>query len=457
MMNSDVLVIGAGVAGTTVAIQMAKQGKTVTLIERDWSMHHLIIGELLQPSGYACLQDMGLSHTINEEMEAQPVHGYALHKEGEKFVIEYDEDYQSPVGYGFRNGKFVQNLREEAKSLENINCIVGNVTSINSDKNEVYGCVYKNEKGNDIEVNAQLTIVCEGAFSMFRNELNADKKVVNGFFLGLVLDSGDFEHRNYGNLVIGKHHPSVMYPISPTEHRVLIDFKKAPRMGEKLKTTLREDYLPDVPKKLVPAFEKAIEKGEFQSMPNHRLSANPIRKKGVVMIGDTLNMRHPLTGGGMTVAFHDIRMFSNLMKEVNTSDTEKMMSVINHFYDHRSEEIASINILADALYNVVKNEQLSEAVFGYLARGGKYASEPLKLLSGASHDKNMLLRHFSAVAVFGARKNLEFFSWKSVKSSNQMMRNAIKVIAPLLIKEKPSTFQKIAIKSYAFVDRGVKL
>jgi hypothetical protein len=113
--------------------------------------------------------------------------------------------------------------------------------------------------------------------------------------------------------------------------------------------------------------------------------------------------------------------------------------------------------LADALYKVVKDEELSEAVFGYLERGGKYASEPLKLLSGASHDKNMLLRHFSAVAVYGARRNLSHFSWKNVKSSNKMMRNAIHVISPLLMTEKPSLFQRVAIKSYAFVDRGVKL
>lgn len=456
-MKSEVLVIGAGVAGATVAIQLAKQGKKVTLIERDWSMHHLIIGELIQPSGYACLEDMGLAHTINKEIEAEPVHGYALYNGDDKFVIEYDKTYQSPVGYGFRNGKFLQNLRAEAKALENIDCIVGNVTDIISNENEVFGCHYKNEAGEEIEVKADLTIVCEGAFSMFRKELNEDKKKINSYFLGLVLDSGDFDHRNYGNLVLSKEHPSVIYPISPTEHRVLIDFKKAPRMGEKLKKELRTNFLPDVPKKLIPAFEAAIEKGDFQAMPNHRLSSKPIRKKGVVMIGDTLNMRHPLTGGGMTVAFHDIRLFSKQMEQVNISDSEAVMKAVNYFYDHRADEIASINILADALYRVVKDPQLAEAVYAYLGRGGKYASEPLQLLSGASKNKNMLLRHFSAVAVYGARKNMKSFSWSDIKKSNKMMRNAIHVISPLLMTEKPSLFQKMAIKSYALVDRKVEL
>jgi 2-polyprenyl-6-methoxyphenol hydroxylase-like FAD-dependent oxidoreductase len=36
------------------------------------------------------------------------------------------------------------------------------------------------------------------------------------------------------------------------------------------------------------------------------ISASPSRTPGAVLLGDAFNMRHPLTGGGMTVAFSDV-------------------------------------------------------------------------------------------------------------------------------------------------------
>lgn len=39
----------------------------------------------------------------------------------------------------------------------------------------------------------------------------------------------------------------------------------------------------------------------------------------MLLLGDTLNMRHPLTGGGMTVAIRDVEAVLNLL-EVRNKD-----------------------------------------------------------------------------------------------------------------------------------------
>ena len=41
-------------------------------------------------------------------------------------------------------------------------------------------------------------------------------------------------------------------------------------------------------------------------MPNSWLPPSTNRTPGMVILGDAMNMRHPLTGGGMTVAFNDV-------------------------------------------------------------------------------------------------------------------------------------------------------
>ena len=45
----DCIIVGAGVAGASLAFVLAKEGRKVLCIERDLSLQHRIVGELLQP------------------------------------------------------------------------------------------------------------------------------------------------------------------------------------------------------------------------------------------------------------------------------------------------------------------------------------------------------------------------------------------------------------------------
>ena len=60
-------------------------------------------------------------------------------------------------------------------------------------------------------------------------------------------------------------------------------------------------------------------------MPNTFLAAaeqgGKSTKEGVILLGDAWNMRHPLTGGGMTVAFHDVQLLTpELLKLKDLND-----------------------------------------------------------------------------------------------------------------------------------------
>lgn len=37
---------------------------------------------------------------------------------------------------------------------------------------------------------------------------------------------------------------------------------------------------------------------------------------GVLLLGDAYNMRHPLTGGGMSVALNDVRIWRSLLGKI---------------------------------------------------------------------------------------------------------------------------------------------
>ena len=70
-----------------------------------------------------------------------------------------------------------------------------------------------------------------------------------------------------------------------------------------LQEYLRSTVAPQVPEQLREAFLAAVDQGRIRSMQNKLMPAAPLHRPGALLLGDAFNMRHPLTGGGMTVSF----------------------------------------------------------------------------------------------------------------------------------------------------------
>lgn len=58
--SNRVIVVGSGILGSAIATVLARDGRKVTLIERDMKEPDRIIGELLQPGGCLVLNKLGL-------------------------------------------------------------------------------------------------------------------------------------------------------------------------------------------------------------------------------------------------------------------------------------------------------------------------------------------------------------------------------------------------------------
>lgn len=68
----------------------------------------------------------------------------------------------------------------------------------------------------------------------------------------------------------------------------------------------RSVVAPEVPEQLREAFLEACDNPDgIRSMQNKQMAAQPLHQPGALLLGDAFNMRHPLTGGGMTVALSD--------------------------------------------------------------------------------------------------------------------------------------------------------
>ena len=143
-------------------------------------------------------------------------------------------------------------------------------------------------------------------------------------------------------------------------------------------------------------------------MANRSMPAAPLPTPGALLLGDAFNMRHPLTGGGMTVALSDIVVLRDLLRPLrDLSDASSLCEHFRSFYSLRKPVASTINTLAGALYKVFSashdpaRKEMREACFDYLSLGGVISNGPIALLSGLNPRPLSLVAHFFAVAMYG--------------------------------------------------------
>ncbi|KAI4389502.1 hypothetical protein MLD38_001723 [Melastoma candidum] len=444
---ADVVIVGAGVAGSALAYTLGKDGRRVHVIERDLTEPDRIVGELLQPGGYLKLIELDLEDCV-EQIDAQRVYGYALFKDGKNTRLSYPlEKFHSDVsGRSFHNGRFIQRMREKAANLPNVKLEQGTVTSLVEEKGIVKGVQYKTESGEELSVYAPLTIVCDGCFSNLRRSLCNPMVDVPSCFVGLVLESCQLPYANHGHVILGDPSPILFYPISSTEVRCLVDVpgQKVPsissgEMANYLKTTVA----PQVPSQIRDAFIVAIDKGNIRTMPNRSMPAAPHPTPGALLLGDAFNMRHPLTGGGMTVALSDIVVLRDLLKPLkDLNEAPTLCKYLESFYTLRKAMASTINTLAGALYEVFcaspdpAKQEMRQACFDYLSLGGVFSNGPVSLLSGLNPRPLSLVLHFFAVAIYGVgRLIFPFPSPKRAWMGARLISGASGIILPIIKAE----------------------
>lgn len=71
-------------------------------------------------------------------------------------------------------------------------------------------------------------------------------------------------------------------------------------------------------------------------MPNKSMPAYPRPTPGALLIGDAFNMRHPLTGGGVTVALSDVVVLRDLLRPLaDLNDAALLCKYLESFYSLR--------------------------------------------------------------------------------------------------------------------------
>jgi squalene monooxygenase len=484
--EADVVVVGAGVFGCAMAHTLANQGRSVLLLERWMKEPDRIVGELLQPGGVFALRELGLGDCI-EGIDGVPCYGYDVVFDGTEVVIPYPHlgsktkpQYQGPIkakgaakadGYGathdmprrpegksFHHGRFINQLRKACLRHPNITVVETEVVSTikGEGSREILGVESRTinletgEKEPDFFF-GNLTIVADGYASKFRKEYIGVTPIVRSKFYALELIDCPLPHANYGHVVIGKGSPCLLYQIGSHETRALIDVpngcpEASPAAGG-VRGYIENVVIPSLPPCVQPSFHAALADVKIpRSMPNSWL---PPTKQGstpgLAILGDAMNMRHPLTGGGMTVALNDVVILSDLLSPrniPNLGDTKAVSRAMGELHWRRKQLTSIVNVLAQALYSLFSATdpnlaKLRHGCLDYFQKG--IVDEPVAMLGGFLQKPTVLAFHFFSVAFLAiwldAKKTglwkLPIIMWNAII----ILWTAVIVFVPVMYRE----------------------
>ncbi|KAF9954996.1 Squalene epoxidase [Mortierella alpina] len=399
----DMIVVGGGVLGSAFAATFGKQGKKILLIERDLTEPDRIVGELMQPGGYNALKELGLGDCL-EGIDAIPTYGYGVIRGSEHVHIPYTIDPETgkpSQGRSFHYGRFIQKLRAAASRTPNVTVVEATVNEVLYDQDGVratgVSCTPKSDSETvtapSLTYKSPMVVIADGCFSKFRKQYLNKEVTVSSHFVGLILKDVVLPYPDHGHVILMTPSPVLMYQISKTETRILVDIPgKLPSVSTgALRSYLETTIYPQLPASAQKPFLRALETDRLRSMPNSFLPPSTSSELGIIVLGDAMNMRHPLTGGGMTVALNDVVYLRDMLKGDVTKDQEVTMVQMELFFWKRKELSAVINILAQALYALFSGTDgnlltLRNGCFSYFQMGGECIRGPVGLLSGLNRN-----------------------------------------------------------------------
>lgn len=341
---------------------------------------------------------------------------------------------QVQEGRSFHHGRFVMNLRSRAQRTDGVTLIEATVNELLEGDNQIITGVTATPRRTDdnpepemLTYRAAMTLVTDGCFSKFRKSFLPDhiSTIVRSNFVSLELIDPVLPSPNHGHVILRKPAlpslealpeekekgvgPVLVYQLATHETRMLIDVPgmKLPSIGNgDLKRYLEKHVKPILPASIVPSFEVALETTKLRSMPNSYLPATPQGRKriGAILAGDSMNMRHPLTGGGMTVALNDCVILTELLGGgktvgvvsgdsrgvIDLREWESVRVRLEEWHWRRKGIATCINTLAQALYSLFgaddeNLEVLKTGCFKYFKLGGDCIGGPVALLAAYVH------------------------------------------------------------------------
>ncbi len=344
--NSDVIIIGGGLAGLTSAIHLSKSGLKVILIEKNEFPKHKVCGEYISNEVLPYFESLGLKIS-----DLKPSNIDKLEFSDAKGKII---SCQLPLGgFGISRYYLDNYLFEKAKE-QGCQIIQDSVIDIQFTENEFYIST-----SNTLKLKSKIVIGAFGKRSNIDQKLNRDFIQKKSPWLAVKAHySGIFSAD-----LVGLHNFKGGYcGVSKVENNIinicyLVDyetFKKYKNIEEfQSEVIYKNPNLKSIFENSTLLFEKPLAISQIcfeekNTVENH-----------ILMIGDTAGLIHPLCGNGMAMAIHSAKIASELIIEFLDNTINSRNELEEKYTQQWNTNFKSRLAMGRFLSKIVQHEKLA--------------------------------------------------------------------------------------------------
>jgi len=323
----DILVIGGGPAGTTIAGLLAEKGRSVCLLEK---AHHprFHIGESLLPMNLPILEKLG----VLEQVDAIGIKKYAAEFNSTDTSLAQDTFYfakaanpNHPFAYEVRRSEFDEILFKNCQQ-KGVTAIEGMTVTDTELKGSVKKIQAKDDQGELHEFSARYLIDASGRDTVLAQQLNSKQKnpkhkmaAIYGHFNNVERRTG----KDAGNISIYWFQHGWVWLIPLKDGITSIgcvcwpDYLKTRNtpLAEFLQQTL--DLVPEIRERM----KHAQLDGEAQATGNYSYQSNIMSGDGFLLIGDAYAFVDPVFSSGVYLAMQSATRGAELVDQLLETNT----------------------------------------------------------------------------------------------------------------------------------------
>lgn len=354
--NYDIIIIGAGLVGMSMAIALARNGLKVAAIEKnsfDSQLEPDFDGRVsaISLGSKFILDEIGVWQHMQEYTE--PIMDIRVTEGQTPFFLHYDhkEIGDDPFGYIIEN-RYIRHALNQA-ALQHRNFTLIDNFHLKSIKTDEYKVTVERESGT--QISASLLIGADGKVSQSRE----------------LLGIGAFTH-NYGQRAIVctiehslPHHglaqerffPAGPFAVLPmTGNRSsLVWVEPAERAGLYLELE-EEEFTQEITERVGGYLGNIKAAGKRFSYPISLLHAKKYTAQRAALIGDAAHGIHPIAGQGVNLGFRDVAALADLISRQYALGLDPgSETLLKHYSKMRNFDNISMIAVTDTLTRLFSN------------------------------------------------------------------------------------------------------